>query len=214
MIDIRETILSQYANSPIICSLIENLNGVIDPRFTINEFYNTVFNLSTASGWGLDVWGRIVGVDRNVDMQNPNLKVFGFKTTPKSNVFQPFNQAPFSGAGSGFSSYQLPDNQYRELIIIKAASNIVYATAPNINKFLRMVFKIYAGSYYKITGHMSAEYVFEFRLNHFFRLIVYTLKLLPQPCGVMISYKEDPKTEYFGFDDTDYKTFNDGVFAK
>lgn len=212
MIDIRETLLSQYANSPIICSIIEAMNDAIDPRFTINEFYNTVFNLSTASGWGLDVWGRIVGINRNVQMTDPDSNYFGFKTNPVTNDFKPFNQAPFSGAGSKFSSYSLPDDLYRQLIIVKAASNILYATAPNINKFLKMILN--AGAYYKITGHMTASYIFEFELSKFQRLIVYTLKLLPEPCGVLVSYQESPVGVYFGFDGTGYEPLNQGVFLR
>ena len=107
----------------------------IDPSESIEDFYNLIWNVGTANGLGLDVWGRIVGVDRNAKIIPPDVDVFGFNTNPIS--FQPFNQAPFLGSDANFTSYKLPDSQYRMLIMIKAASNIIYATAININRFLK-----------------------------------------------------------------------------
>ena len=37
MINIQDTIASQYANSPIILSIIDTMNDAIDPRFTIDQ---------------------------------------------------------------------------------------------------------------------------------------------------------------------------------
>lgn len=210
--DLKETILSQYANSPILMAIIEGMNDAIDPRFAIEDFYNILWNLNTASGWGLDIWGRIVGVSRNVQMSDPDAITFGFKTTPQDSKFTPFNVAPFSGAGAQFQTYQLPDSLYKQLIIIKAASNILYATAPNINKYMKTIFDDRA--YYYITGHMTAKYIFEFDLTPFQRLITYTLKLLPEPCGVLVSYESSPIREIFGFEGSDYQPFDQGVFAK
>lgn len=213
MINIEDTIASQYANSPIILSIIETMNDAIDPGYTIDSFYSILWNLRTATGWGLDIWGRIVGVSRDVQMTNPSAKSFGFKTDPASEKFTPFDNAPFSGAGSGFQSYTLPDTQYKELIIIKAASNILYATAPNINKYLKSIFGDQR-AYYYITGHMTASYIFEFDLTAFQRLITFTLKLLPEPCGVLVSYQQSAVKEYFGFEGSGYQPFDQGVFLQ
>lgn len=213
MINIQDTIASQYANSPVVLSIIETINNAIDPRFTIDEFYKVLWDLRTATGWGLDIWGRIVGVSRNVQMSDPDADAFGFKTTPASPKFTPFDNAPFSAAGSKFSSYRLLDPQYKELIIIKAASNILYATAPNINQYLKSIFGDQR-AYYYITGHMTASYIFEFNLTAFQRLIAFTLKLLPEPCGVLVSYQQSAVNEYFGFDGTEFQPFDQGVFLQ
>lgn len=212
MIDIEETLMSQYANSPAIIGIIEGINDALDPNATTEEFYTMLWSLSTASSWGLDIWGRIVGVNRNVQMTDPEAISFGFKTNPTSQNFTPFNVAPFSSGGAGFSSYRLPDTLYKQLIIIKAASNILYATAPNINKYLQLIFTEKA--YFQITGHMTAEYIFEFELTPFERLVVFTLKLLPEPCGVLISYLEKPVSDIFGFDGSEYQPFDNGVFLR
>lgn len=70
MIDVEKTIISQYANSPTILALISNMNDYIDPTADIDNFFNLVFNVDTSVGFGLDIWGRIVDIDRNV-LTNP-----------------------------------------------------------------------------------------------------------------------------------------------
>lgn len=205
MENIKDTIMSQYANSPAILALIQNFNDVIDPQYFIDDFYEYVYRLSTAKGFGLDIWADKVGVSRNTPMQDPDVLTFGFDPD-----FQPFNTFPFSDGGA-FSSYRLPDSDLRKLIIIKAALNILYATAININKFLLMIFNG-KRAYYSIVGHMSARYVFEFALSQFERLIVFTLNMLPHPCGVKISYSEIDTEQIFGFNHAELSNFNNGVF--
>ena len=205
MQNIKDTIMSQYANSPVLLALIGGLNDIIDPQYFINDFYEYVFRLSTAKGFGLDIWSDKVGVSRYAPIQDPNAKTFGF-----SPDFQPWNTYPWSNGGS-FSSYKLPDDDLRKLIIIKAASNILYATALNINKFLLMIFEG-RKAYYNITGHMTAEYIFEFNLTPFDRMVVYSLRMLPQPCGVGISYLEINTNQTFSFNGSGLSNFNNGVF--
>lgn len=66
MDNVEQTIASQYATSPIITSLIESMNAAIDPSGDIENFYIWVWDVATAQGFGLDVWGRIVGVSRTL----------------------------------------------------------------------------------------------------------------------------------------------------
>ena len=72
MNNVEQTIISQYGNSATISQLIQNMNEYIDPEVNIWAFYNFVFNVQTAQGFGLDIWGRIVGLQggRNI-LANP-----------------------------------------------------------------------------------------------------------------------------------------------
>ena len=72
MNNVEQTIISQYGNSATISQLIHNMNEYIDPEVNIWAFYNFVFNVQTAQGFGLDIWGRIVGLQggRNI-LANP-----------------------------------------------------------------------------------------------------------------------------------------------
>jgi hypothetical protein len=62
MRDVEQTILSQFGNSAAITALIRNMNGYIDPQADIDGFFDTVWNVETAEGFGLDIWGRIVSL--------------------------------------------------------------------------------------------------------------------------------------------------------
>ena len=207
--NIVDTLLSQYANSPIIIRLLEGLEECLNPATTIEDFYNDIFNVSTAKGYGLDVWGRIVGISRNVPRSVGKDRNFGFN---KGSGFSPFNDAPFSGSGSGFTSYALPDSLYRQLIIIKAYANIIYATAPNINAFLFYIFQ--KRCYYRVTGDMQAEYVFEFTPTAFERLIIFSLNILPIPCGISVEYTIQSVSGTLGFNGSNLQTFNNGTFRQ
>ena len=44
MRNLQQTIISQYANSPIICGMIERFNRCIDPRADAMEFYRDVWD--------------------------------------------------------------------------------------------------------------------------------------------------------------------------
>lgn len=179
---IKSTILSQYANSPILMRLIGELTDAIDPGANIEQFYKLVMNLHTAKGFGLDVWGRIVGIDRNIGISDSQGEYFGF-----ADGFYPFNNRPFFAGNNKKDG--ISDNAYRHLIIMKALANIIYATAPNINKMLKVAFDN-RRCYYLITGPMQAQYVFEFKLTVVERFIVNNMNILPHPCGVTVDIVE------------------------
>ncbi len=204
---IIDTIASQYANSPNIYTLLDSLNTTLDPQKNIEDFYNIIFNVETAEGIGLDIWGRIVGVGRTIAMPDPDNDYFGFDGTEK---YTPFNTASFFGDEGNQPSYNMPDESYRRVIMIKAYANIILATAPNINDFLKFTFTR-GKSYFLITGHMEASYIFEYELNEFEKNLIYNYNILPRPSGVLIKIRQLPKT-YFGFDGTGFQPFNQSPF--
>lgn len=121
------TIISQYANSPIMIGMIDNWFTAINPTENLSNFFDNIWNVDTALTYGLDVWGRIVGVNRV--LQVPNVFYFGFKESlpgilsfnsagqatyiaalgfaeAKDPLLVPFNQAQF-GTQPFFNSPQL-----------------------------------------------------------------------------------------------------------
>ena len=68
----QQTILSQYDASPTLLSMIESFNDAIDPTANIAAFYENIWNVNTANGYGLDVWGQIVGVSRYLQVSASN----------------------------------------------------------------------------------------------------------------------------------------------
>ncbi|EOJ8666969.1 DUF2612 domain-containing protein [Providencia stuartii] len=210
MIDIRETLLSQYANSPCITSILKSVNEAIDPRQSSDEFYHLAINVLTAQGFGLDIWGRIVGINRGLTIPDPDADYFGFDGTEK---YLPFNQEPFFGDFKNESSYLMTDPTFREVIIMKAYANIINATAPNINTFLKTSFTR-GKAYFLITGHMKGRYVFEYRLSELEKNLIFNHSILPRPNGVEITIRELPYADYFGFFGSGFQTFNQAPFIK
>lgn len=206
MINVQDTVISQYANSPVICSLIKSFNGCLDPRKDIDNFYNLVWNVETAQGFGLDTWGSIVGIRREVRM-TPEDEFLGF-----SDGFTGFNDGVWGFGDESDREYLLDDDTYRRVIMLKALSNIVYATAPNINKLLRMMFSKRGRAYYVINGTMQARYVFEFFLMPIERAIIRQTDLLPRPSGVLLDFFEPDIDKTFGFIEANLAPFGEGAF--
>ncbi|MGJ0578469.1 DUF2612 domain-containing protein [Xenorhabdus bovienii] len=209
MKDIAETLLSQYANSPTICTILNSFNETIDPRANADEFYHLAVNVLTAQGFGLDIWGRIVGINRGLSIPDPNVDYFGFNETQK---YSPFDQSPFYSELHTESSYMMDDSTFREVILMKAYANILNATAHNINAFLKASFTR-GRAYFLITGHMTARYVFEYRLSELEKNLIYNHHILPCPSGVKISMAELPLGEFFGFYGTGFQPFEQAAFA-
>ena len=92
MQNVEQTIISQYGNSATITALIYNMNDAIDPAADLDNFYSFVWNVETAVGFGLDIWGRIVNVSRYLQIPE-TANYFGFNEAGASAY--PFNEYPF-----------------------------------------------------------------------------------------------------------------------
>lgn len=66
-----QTLISRFSDSPIIVSLISSFDAAMDPSANIAAFLQYVWDVRTAVGYGLDVWGAIVGVSRVVPSSPP-----------------------------------------------------------------------------------------------------------------------------------------------
>ena len=130
----RQTIISQYNNSPRLLTILEGENGAIDPAVDIQAFYNAVFDPRTAVGWGLDCWGQIVGISRDIQLAGTNT-AFGFD----GSGLEPFGQGTF-WSEDATSYYRLTDEAYRQLIFFKAAINITDGSLASLNRIMDRMF--------------------------------------------------------------------------
>jgi len=211
--DWDRTIISQYSASSKLCALISNFNDYIDPDVNLEAFYNYIWNIDTAVGYGLDVWGRIVGVNRVLTFNASDY--FGFE---EGEDWFGFGQAPFYSGVLQTDNYTLTDEAYRRLIFAKAAANITDCSIPAINQILMNLFPgrgnayVTEGSYYQqgtwfgfeeagdavgfdqapfgeashfFPSGMKMTYVFNFVLEPFEIAIVTTSGVLPKPTGVL-----------------------------
>ena len=205
-----KTIISQYANSPVITAILLDFFADVDQTRNLDSFYDLIKNVDTAQGYGLDVWGRIVGVTRT--LQIPVGKWFGFEEATTASA-DPFNQSALYSGGTLTENYNLSDNAYRTLILAKALANISANTIPALNQMLLNLFP-HRGNCYVTEGPKTTEwfgfeesqnavgfnqapfysgaslsrmqmtYTFEFTLSAVEYAIVTQSGVLPKPAGV------------------------------
>ena len=211
MENVEQTIISQYANSPTICRLIQGMNQYIDQSTDFQAFYDFVWNVDTAQGFGLDIWGNIVGVGRYLEIPGQS-KYFGFDVGNED--YEPFDSAPFYLTDPETETYRLTDDAYRVLILAKAMSNIISCTSPAINRLLQNLFPNRGRCYVLDLGKMSMRYVFEFTLMLYEKAIVTKSGVLPHGTGVGVEFLEVPYPDVFGFDEAGETSapFDQGVF--
>ena len=194
MLGYQQTIVSQYGNSPTLIQLIKNVNTYLDPNANINSFYENVWNIATAQGYGLDVWGRIVGVSRVLQISSGSW--LGFEEADDSLVETPFGQAAFYTGGSATSNFTLTDTAYRQLILAKAALNITNCSIPAINQILMTLFGSNGECWCTDGQNMTMTYTFDFDLSPVDYAIVSQSGVLPRPAGVLASVVQLPYNLY------------------
>lgn len=200
MKNINKTIISQYANSPVICGLISNLNEYLEPSLDIELFYRFIWNLDTSQGIGLDFWGQVVGISRNVQVDEKNQFIGSTLAAEDLKKYQPG------------TIHLMNDEMFRTMIFLKAMSNIIYATAPNINRLLQILFEKRGRAYYVKNGTMQARYVFEFNLTPVEKAVLISTDLLPRPSGVLVDFYEPDIRNTFGFIEAELAPFGQGAF--
>lgn len=183
--DFWDTIISQYANSPTITALIESFFDCVDQTNNMSDFFDNVMNIETAQGQGLDVWGRIVGVSRTLQLPQSE-KFFGFEEQSGVTV-SPFNQSAFFSGESLTNNFQLSDQAYRALILAKAFANISDGSVPSLNKLLLNLFPNRGNCFVTDDGDMTMTYTFNFPLSPVEAAIVIQSGVLPKPAGVTMT---------------------------
>lgn len=184
MINYQNTIISQYGTSPTLNALIGAFNQWIDPTIDIDDFYQRIWNLDTAEGYGLDVWGRIVGVGRV--LQVAATKYFGFDEATNISA-DPFNTSPFYSGQQINNNFILSDDGFRTLIIAKALSNICDGSIPAINQVLLTLFPGRGNVYVANGRNMTMIYTFTFAPTPVEAAIVSQSGVLPLPAGVSVT---------------------------
>lgn len=180
--DARQTLISQYANSPVITAMIGALNIAADRQVDYDAFYDMVWNVATAAGIGLDIWGRIVGVSRTLKLPSANATL-GFAGTG----LQTFGNGVFGGIGSLTTNYDLDDVAFRRVILAKAALNITNNAIPAVNAILMALFPGYGNVYVADGNNMTLTYTFGSAASTIDYAIITQSGVIPKSIGVAMS---------------------------
>lgn len=232
--------MKQYAASPVIQQLVADRESYFQNGWQ-DQFYSNVWNVDTAQGFGLDIWGRIVVIGRSVQISVID-RAFGFREAwsgssltpiapgevvingyaivlggerPRTNDdrITPFDDAPFYEGSAATETYELSDDAYRRLILAKALANISDCSIPSLNKVLQYLFGGDGRRCYVQTNNlMSMSFVFEFALSPVERTIAVYSGVIPRPAGVRLTIVQVDPSATFGFAEGEMQPFDQGVF--
>lgn len=199
MENVDRTIISQYANAQTMVQLIHNLDGYIDPSADIDAFYKNIWDIDSAVGKGLDIWGKIVGLETGRILKIPSSELdLGFNEAGTVSAV-PFGSGAFYSGSPVSQNYSLGDDAFRTLILVKALANITDGSIPSYNKLLQSLFAGRGRCYVNDLGNMQMRYTFEFYLQPFEMAIMTQSGALPRPTGVLASIVQIPVPNIFGF---------------
>jgi len=200
---IQQIIADESTTTGKLCAYIESQNDV---SVDIENFYNMAWNIDTAQGVWLDMWGVWVGVGRFLNV--PSLfTFFGFDYAGSGQ----FDRSIFYDANNTTSTYALTDDVYRRLILLKAFANISDCSIPTLNKILTTFFD--GRRAYAIDNeNMTIRLNFEFTLLAWEKAIIEQSGVFPKPAGVRFEYSFYQPSKMFDFDGAG-QTFDNGYMS-
>lgn len=181
-------IQSQYSSSKSMLAIMAGLQKQLSVNGDIDVFYTKVYDIYTAEGWGLDNWGRIVGISRTIDDTETG------------------------------TSITLDDDYYRLLLLYKCLANISAADAQSLNNLLAQLIAtgiagIPSAGYVLEVDTMVIRWVFEDFLNSLQRAVFRAAGQLARGAGVGWELYAINPDEVFGFDGSEMQPFNQAPFV-
>lgn len=227
--DTQEYIQSQYSNSPTIKEILSSFYNNINPCTDIQTLYDNILNIDTAKGIGLDYWGRIIGIKREIfiDDTTAPYPLLGFN----GSELNPFNQGVFVTLDDLETGNRviatLGDDLYRRLLMFKALANISGADMATLNNFSTELFNTediivtniqtegtldngdkYNASPMQVRWIWRTNSITNVDKSLFTQFIVLSLA-----AGVGYSFNVISKDPLFGFSGSGLNPFNQGAFG-
>ena len=111
------------------------------------------------------------------------------------------------------NEFSLDDNQFRQLIKMRAFATRWDGSAMQMNEFLKDLYKDRGVAYMLDRQNMTVQvYVFMFGLEQWERYLFTQKDILPRPAGIGTDIYEVDIDDLFGFQGTEFQPFNQGVF--
>lgn len=189
-------IQSQYAASVRITAILQSCKDHILPDADIALFYDKMFNIQTAEGYGLDVWGNIIGISRYIQSHDD----------PSETL-------------------TLDDENYRKLLFVKAAANIMDSSMYSLNYIIKKLYPNLtcyvqlASNWQEDDGFiydanpMEINFIFfNHHLSDLERSIFDVVGSFNRGAGVGWNLLEYIQDDVFGFKGSELQPFDQGVF--
>ena len=154
-----------------------------------DDWYNDVFNLQTATNFGLSVWCIILNIPYLIlDLDNLG-PIWGFNEVPLINTNQNFNNGNFANLTN---RPILVTEDQRILLQLRYYQLTSRGARPRTNEFLNTLFNnpdgIYQGGAWMLeTFNMTIEYVFNCPISEGLLDAIILYEVLPVPSGVKVT---------------------------
>ncbi len=185
--DACASIQSQYSASDNMTSVIAGFARMIDPYEEIQSFYDDIFNILSAQGQGLDLWGEIIDIPRIISVNDASAMTLD---------------------DDHYRALLL----YKALANI--SSSDIATLNKLLQTLIDTDIGVFNGNAYVLeTGPMKIRWVFEYFLNEVEMAIFKTAGTLARGAGVgWEMYAVDPD-KVLGFDGSKMKSFNQAPFV-
>lgn len=207
-VEVLSALIWRNNEAPNLEALLQQKQDWYDANHT--EFWNdwiaNVFNLDTASEFGLSVWAQILGLPLTLIVPPNTGPQWGFG--PASNTRQNFGNGNFGVSAAGVG---LTLDQKRLLLKLQYFKLTTRCTVPEINARLKALLGQYGNVYVLDANNMSfVTYVFGFMPNSALQFVLENFDVLPRPAAVGVKYIVSTRPA-FGFGSSN-QNFNNGTF--
>lgn len=207
-VDLLKALLWQHDNAVGLVKLAQLKQAWYDvnQREFWENWRRDVFDVDTATEFGLAVWGRILGVPLGVQVGDSRSKAaFGFGAN-----HQNFTRGNFARGQAGEQPLNI--DQQRLVIKLRYFQLTTNGTVPEINEFMAALFEGDGRVFVVDSLDMTfATYFFTFSPPAQLRFILEQYDLLPRPAGVGVRWQIQVKPSW-GFG-ANHLNFNNGNFG-
>ena len=191
--DIDPTIIRQYFTSPRLRRILEDYRDNLDPTPFIELLTENWLDPRTATQWGLDIWGRIVGVSRYLSVSAD--KFIGYEEAGDLTTDTYGYAIWYNGFDASGTTLYLADDLFRQLIYAKAWSNNSDRSIRSLNGCLQMLFGSSGGAYAQDNHDGTITIVMNFIPTAAQTAIITQTDVLPVRAGVSYTYEINPSVE-------------------
>jgi hypothetical protein len=207
-VDLLKAILWEHDSAPDLLVLANRKQDWYNTnqRDFWENWRRDVFDINTATAFGLSVWARILAVPLAVVIEDSRSKeALGFGTKHKN-----FNNGNFARGATG--EQPLSVAQQRLVIKLRYFQLTSNGTVPEINEFLSILFENEGLVFVVDSLDMTfATYFFTFPPSSQLRFILEKYDLLPRPAGVGVQWQIQVRPSW-GFG-VNHLNFNNGNFG-
>lgn len=206
-VNLMRSLLWEYNKATSLQSLIQKKQDWYDENqrdFWVNWISN-VFNLSTANEFGLAVWAKILDLPLFINEGATPTDVSSFGFAPYGSNFNNSNFGVRGGATN-----RLPLETKRLALQLRYFQLCSSGTVPEINRFMKWVFRNYGQVYLTDNLDMTQTFIFLFPITWDLEYLFNSFDILPRPAGVQNIWR-DGTQGVWGFSPN--LNFNNGNFG-